>query len=305
MTHAPTTALDHAARRGALARFWASDVRRRFTRNKLATISLVWLVIVILASFLGPFFTRDPNLVDVLSKFQPPSSTHLFGTDQLGRDILARVLIGGRVSLTTAFIATAVAMAVGLLIGTASGYRGGLVDDILARLFDILTTFPTLLLGIIIVVVLGPTLPSVIIAVSISYVPLYGRLFRAGAMQVKNLEYVQGVVSLGIPPVRIVVQHVLPNIIVPILVIAAGVMGRAALAEASLSFLGAGIQPPTASWGNMMSDGQSYLQVYPWFPIIPGTILTSVTIAFSFVGDALRDAFDLRQSATAHAEDSA
>lgn len=287
-----------AAPGGALKRAWSSDARRRFTNNRLGVISLVWLVFIALASLLGPLVAQEPNHVNVLARLQPPSAEHLFGTDQLGRDILARVLAGGRVSLLTAVVSTAGALLMGMLLGMLTGWRGGMLDELLSRIFDVLTTFPTLLLGILIVVALGPSLTSVMIAIAISYVPLYGRLFRAGTMTVKHHEFVEGVVSLGIPPVRIVLRHILPNVIVPILVISTGAMGRVALAEASLSFLGAGIQPPTASWGNMMADGQPFLQFYPWFPVIPGTILTSVTIAFSFVGDALRDAFDIREAAS-------
>lgn len=281
---------------GIMDRLRHSDPLRRFMGNRLGVVSVVWLAVIVLAAAFGPFVAQDPNHVDVLNRFAAPSWEHPFGTDQLGRDLFARVLAGGRVSLATAFLATAAAMLVGFALGMFTGYRGGMIDEVLSRIFDILTTFPTLLLGIVIVVALGPSLTSVIIAVAASYVPLYGRLFRAGTIEVKNQEYVHGVVALGFHPVRIAVRHVLPNIIVPILVIAAGAMGRVALAEASLSFLGAGVQPPRASWGNMMAEGQPFLQIYPWFPVIPGTILTSVTIAFSFVGDALRDAFDLRAS---------
>jgi len=297
MSHAAALAAGRAPRSG-LVRFWRSDARRRFTNNRLGVISVCWLVVIALASILGPLFTQSPNHVDVLARLQPPSMEHLFGTDQLGRDILARVLAGGRVSLLTAVVSTAGALLIGMMLGMLTGWRGGMLDEILSRIFDVLTTFPTLLLGILIVVALGPSLSSVMIAIAISYVPLYGRLFRAGTMTVKHHEFVEGVVSLGMPPVRVVLRHILPNVIAPILVISTGAMGRVALAEASLSFLGAGIQPPTASWGNMMADGQPFLQFYPWFPVIPGTILTSVTIAFSFVGDALRDALDIREAAS-------
>jgi peptide/nickel transport system permease protein len=295
MTQAATASTMVTPRREG---FWRSDSWRRFTRDWVGVLSALWVIFVILASIIGPFFVQDPNYADVLNRLKPPSWQNWFGTDQLGRDILARVLVGGQISIATGFISTAAAILIGMVIGTLTGYVGGAVDEVLSRGFDILITFPTLLLGIIIVVALGPSLTSVIIAISLTYVPLYGRLFRAGAMSVKNQEYVQSVVALGVPPVRIVLRHVLPNIIVPILVIAAGAMGRAVLAEASLSFLGAGVQPPTASWGNMMADGQPFLQVYPWFAMIPGTILTSITIAFCFVGDALRDAFDIRIDAS-------
>jgi peptide/nickel transport system permease protein len=283
----------------AAPRIWQTDGFRRFMKNRLGVISLIWLLFVALASIFGPLLTHDPNYADVSSLLKPPSWEHPFGTDHIGRDMLARILMGGRVSLTTAIVATLLALVAGFLLGATTGYVGGSVDELLSRIFDILTTFPTLLLGILVVVILGPSLTSVIIAVAISYVPIYGRLFRAGTLGAKKQEYVLGVVALGISPVRVMIGHILPNIMIPVLVIATGNMGRAALAEASLSFIGAGVQPPDASWGNMMAAGQPFLQIFPWYAVIPGTILTSITVAFSFVGDALRDAFDLRETSTA------
>jgi peptide/nickel transport system permease protein len=184
---------------------------------------------------------------------------------------------------------------VGVFLGLVSGYRGGLFDDVLTRFFDVLLSFPMILLGIMIVAAFGGSLTTVIVAISISTVPIVGRLTRAGTISVKPREYVQSVVALGIPTYRILLRHVLPNVIVPVLVMATGNMGRLALSEAGLSYLGAGIQPPDASWGNMIAEGQPYLQYAWWVPVIPGTILTLVTLAFSFVGDALRDAFDVRE----------
>jgi peptide/nickel transport system permease protein len=275
--------------------WWNSDPRRRFTGNKLAVVSLCWLLLVLVAALVGPFFTVDPNVADVVNRLKPPSANFILGTDPLGRDMLARVLVGGRVSLLVATMATGISLVLGLFLGVISGYRGGLVDDAITRVFDVLLSFPTLLLGIIVMAAFGGSLATVITATSIATVPMVGRLARAGTISVKPREYIQGVVALGIPTIRILLRHVLPNIIVPVLVLSTGNMGRLALAEAGLSYVGAGIQPPDASWGNMIAEGQPYLQYAWWVPVVPGTVLTLVTLAFSFVGDGLRDAFDVRE----------
>jgi peptide/nickel transport system permease protein len=280
-------------------RVWRSDSARRFLHNKAGMISAAWIVIFVLAVIIGPYFTLDPNHADPPALLQSPEAQHWFGTDDLGRDIFARVLIGGRASLTVALAATVIPLVVGLVIGTATGYRGGWFDELLSRFFDVLLTFPTLMFGLVLGVSLGPSEKSVIIALSIAQIPVYGRLFRAGALSARSSEYVQGVIALGFTPVRIVVRHVVPNIIVPVLIIATSHIGNMAIAEASLSFLGAGIQPPTASLGNMISEGQPFLQLAPWLPLIPGVTLTLLALAFSFVGDALRDAFDVRETVVA------
>lgn len=278
-----------------LKRFWNSDARRRFCSNALGMISLCWVVLVVVAVIVGPWFARDPNLSDVLNRLKSPSAEFLAGTDQLGRDIFSRILAGGRVSMTVAFSATVLSLIIGLFLGVVSGYRGGLLDDVITRIFDVLLSFPTLLLGIMIVAAFGGSLLTVIFSISIATVPMVARLARAGTISVKPREYIQGVVALGIPTHRILLRHVLPNIIVPVLVLSTGNMGRLALAEGGLSYVGAGIQPPAASWGNMIAEGQAYIQYAWWVPVLPGTVLTLVTLAFSFIGDALRDAFDVRE----------
>jgi peptide/nickel transport system permease protein len=277
-------------------RVWRSDAGRRFVHNKLGVVCAVWLTIFTLAVIIGPYFTQDPNRADPPALLESPNGQHWFGTDDLGRDLFARVLVGGRVSLEVALAATIIPMIIGMIIGTAVGYRGGWLDDVLSRFFDVLLTFPTLLFGLVLGVALGPSEKSVIVALSVSQIPIYGRLFRAGALSARGNEYVQGVIALGFHPVRIVLRHVLPNTIVPVLVIATSHLGNMAIAEASLSFLGAGIQPPTASMGNIISEGQPYLQLVPWFPLIPGIALTLLALGFSFIGDALRDVFDVRES---------
>jgi peptide/nickel transport system permease protein len=282
-----------------LVRLWDSDARRRYFRSAVGMISLVVVVALVAIAIIGPFFTKEPNRADVLAILQPPSGQNWFGTDELGRDIFARVIAGVRISLLVSLVATVVSVLIGMVVGSASGFRGGIGDDVVSRIVDVLITFPSLLLGIVIAVAMGPSAASIIIALSISQIPLYARLFRAGALTAKGTEYVMGATALGLHPIRILAKHIVPNTIVPVLVVAAGHVGRLAITEASLSYLGAGIQQPNASLGNMISEGQPYLQVDWWLPVIPGAVLMLLSVAFSFMGDALRDAFDVRESSVA------
>lgn len=254
-----------------------------------------WLIVVVLAVLVGPYFTQNPNQIDVATRLAGPSLSHLFGTDELGRDILARTLEGGRVTLTVAILATVIPFIIGLVLGSVAGYRSGIIDETLTRLFDIIITFPALIFGIILAVAVGPSEKSEIIALSVTQIALYARLFRAGVISAKPAEYVQGAISLGFRRTRVIVRHILPNITMPVVVVAASHIGILAIAEASLSFLGAGIQPPGASLGNLISDGQQYLQSAPWMVLFPALFLTLIAAAFSFIADAMRDAFDVQQ----------
>lgn len=268
---------------------------RRFVRNVPGVLGAIVVVLIALAAAIGPSFAADPNLADVLHKLASPSSAHLFGTDDLGRDVLARTLVGGRVALEVSVLATLLGMAIAMLLGVAAGYFGGILDELLSRAFDVIVTFPMILLAVLIVVALGPSVTAVCIAISIVVVPRYGRQFRVLTKACVQREFVQAVVAQGYSSIRIIARHVVPNIILPIAVIALGNMGRLAVAEASLSYLGAGVQAPKASWGNMIADGQQYLQHSPWIALFPGGALCIMAIAFSFVGDALRDAYDLSE----------
>jgi ABC-type dipeptide/oligopeptide/nickel transport system permease subunit len=274
---------------------WTSDSARRFRSNKVAVLCTGWLIVVILAVLIGPYFTQNPNQIDVATRLAGPSLSHLFGTDELGRDILARTLEGGRVTLTVAILATVIPFIIGLVLGSVAGYRSGVIDEALTRLFDIIITFPALIFGIILAVAVGPSEKSEIIALSVTQIALYARLFRAGVISAKPTEYVQGAISLGFRRTRVIGRHILPNITMPVVVVAASHIGILAIAEASLSFLGAGIQPPGASLGNLISDGQQYLQTAPWMVLFPALFLTLIAAAFSFIADAMRDAFDVQQ----------
>jgi ABC-type dipeptide/oligopeptide/nickel transport system permease subunit len=279
----------------ALASIWRADSFRRFRRNRLGMLCASWLLLVVLAVLIGPYFAVDPNKIDLFHRLAGPSRQHIFGTDELGRDLFSRVLEGGRATLTVALLATVIPFVIGMVLGTIAGYRRGAIDELLTRFFDVLITFPALIFGIILAVAMHPSEESEIIALSITQIALYARLFRAGVLSAKQTDYVQSAVSLGFRPTRVVLRHIIPNIVLPIVVVAASHIGILAIAEASLSFLGAGIQPPAASLGNIISDGQQFLQTAPWMALIPGVILTTIAAAFSFVADNLRDAFDVQQ----------
>ena len=211
-------------------------------------VSLAVVVVLAVIAVVGPFLTQDPNHADVLSILRGPSGKHWFGTDELGRDVFARVVVGVRVSLLVSLVATVVAVAIGMVVGSVSGFRGGFADDVVSRIVDVLITFPTLLLGIVIAVAMGPSMTSIIVALSISQIPLYARLFRAGVLTAKGTEYVMGATALGLHPVRILGKHIVPNTIVPVLVVAAGHVGRLAISEASLSYWARVFSSPTPAW---------------------------------------------------------
>ena len=268
---------------------------RRFVRNVPGVVSAVVIILMGLTAIIGPFFAPDPNAADVLNALAPPSGAHWLGTDDLGRDLVARLLNGARVALIVSLAASAIAIVIAMVLGVIAGYFGGIVDDLVSRVFDVIVTFPMILLAVLIVVALGPSLTAVCIAIAAAVTPRYGRQFRVLTKSIARREYVQAVIAQGYNPVRVIARHVLPNIMLLIAVIAAGNMGRLAVAEASLSYLGAGVRAPDASWGNMISEGQEFLQTAPGLAVFPGIALCVLAIAFSFVGDALRDAFDLSE----------
>jgi len=281
-------------RRGLAGREITGSLRR-FLRSVPGVVAACVIVCIGLAAIIGPWFAQDPNFANVTQSFASPSAAHLLGTDDLGRDLLARVLIGARVALIVSLAATAIGMTIAMVFGVIAGYFGGILDELLSRAFDVIVTFPMILLAVLIVVALGPSITAVSIAIGIVVVPRYGRQFRVLTKSCVQREYVQAVIAQGYSPLRVIVRHVLPNILLPVAVIAAGNMGRLAVAEASLSYLGAGVRPPNASWGNMIADGQEYLQTAPGIALYPGIALCVLAISFSFVGDALRDAFDLSE----------
>jgi peptide/nickel transport system permease protein len=242
------------------------------------------------APWLAPYPPNDMG-ADLLAG---PTLAHPFGTDDLGRDILSRVIHGASVSVVVGLIAVGTAAAVGIPIGLLAGYRGGLTDTVLMRVLDGLMAFPAILLAIGIMAVLGPSLQNAMIAIGVIYVPPFARIVRASVLSLRECLFVDAARGLGAGPGRVVLRHVLPNCLSPVIVQASLGMGYAILVEAALSFLGLGVQPPQASWGSMLAEGRSFLDRAPWFATFPGLAIFVTVLGLNTVGDRLREALDPR-----------
>ena len=270
--------------------FW-----RRLMRNRLGFASLIFIVFVVLAALIGPLlYTVSPTQAHFDALNQPPSRAHLLGTDRLGHDTLARVLAALRVSLLVAFVVEMINVLLGGGLGLLAGYFGGLTDTLIARLADVLFAFPGLLLAIAIASALGPGPAHAALAIGLVGVPPMARLVRATALSASTAPYVEAARALGASLPRLLARHLLPAVTGVIVVRATLGLGAAVLAEAGLSFLGLGAQPPEPSWGNMLSDGQAYLRRAPSLTVLPGLCIMATVLAFNLVGDALRDALDPR-----------
>jgi peptide/nickel transport system permease protein len=270
-------------------------VLRRAARTRLAPFGAAVLLVAVVAALAAPLVApHDPlrqNLGDALAR---PGRAHWLGTDNVGRDVLSRVIWGTRVSLVAGFISVAIAALAGGLLGVVAGYVGGRVDGLVMRLMDAVLSFPPLVLALALGAVLGAGLTGVLIALGVVYTPTFARLMRGQVLAVKARDYVDAARALGASGWRIACRHVLPNAATPIVVQASLSVAFAILAEASLSFLGLGIQPPAASWGSMINAGRGYLQQAPWIVFGPGAALFVTVVGLNFVGDAVRDALDPR-----------
>ena len=269
-----------------------------FRRDILAIASLVVIVCAILGAILAPVLTPypeqgrgEPNLPE---KFQPPSRAHPLGTDYLGRDVWARILFGGRSSLSIGFLVVFVASVVGIPLGAIAGYFGGRIDNILMRVTDVFLAFPPLLLAIAIAAALGPSFINAMIAIAFTWWPWYARLVRAQTLSLKEEFFIEAARGIGLSDLTIIARHILPNVLTPILVQATMDIGSAILTGASMSFIGLGVQPPTPDWGKMISTGRIYFIERPWFAGSAGVAIFLVTLSFNLVGDAVRDAIDPR-----------
>jgi len=264
--------------------------------HRRVTVALGLVALLFLVAILSPVISpHDPLAVRPDDSYLPPLSPgHILGTDELGRDLLSRILWGARVSLPVAFVAVAVGLFAGGIVGLVSGYAGGIADLLLMRLVDTLLAFPGLILAIAIVAALGPGLRNAMIAIGIVAVPVYARLVRAVVLQLKQMEFVAAARALGASPMRVVVRHLIPNLLNPIIVQVSLSAGFAILAEATLSFLGLGAQLPTPDWGQMINSGASFLANDPWLAIVPGAAISLTVFSFNLLGDSLRDALDPR-----------
>jgi peptide/nickel transport system permease protein len=263
-------------------------------RHPRLVIGSALVVLLIFAAVFAPVLTHyDPIVGDVTDGLQPPSAAHWFGTDDQGRDVLARVMYGARISLSVAVISVAIGLGVGVTIGMVAGYAGGAVDLLLMRVIDALLAFPALLLAISITAALGPQIQNAMIAIGIVAIPLYARLTRAQVLSLREREYVTAARAIGVGPFRIAVWHILPNLANVLIVQATLTTAFAILQEAVLSFLGLGAQPPAASWGQDISYNQRYITNLMWWGTLgPGLAIFTAVFAFNFLGDALRDYMD-------------
>jgi len=256
-------------------------------------IGLVIVIVAILAACLGPALTPyDPAAQQLAQRLEGPSLAHPFGLDELGRDILSRLLSGARISLLVGLAVVSVSSIVGMLLGSIAGYFGGVVDDVISRVVDVLMAFPGILLAIGLVAVLGPSLTNVVMALSVIGWVGYARLVRGQALRTRELEFVQAARALGARAPRIVLRHVLPTAFPAVVVQATLGMAGAIIAEAALSFLGLGVQPPTPSWGTMLDAGRAHLFDAPHLTVFPGLAIATLVLGFNFLGDGLRDRVD-------------
>lgn len=271
---------------------------RSFRRDKLALASLVIIILFILAAVLAPYLTPYPEQglgkPNIAEKFSPPSSEHVLGTDYLGRDLLARLLFGSRSSLSIGFLVVSIAVGIGVPLGAIAGYFGGWVDNAIMRLTDVFLAFPPLLLAIAIAAALGPSFTNTMIAIAFTWWPWYTRLVRAQAASLKSRSYVDAARSIGVNSRTIIIRHILPNLLTPVLVQGTMDIGSAILTGAAMSFIGLGVQPPTPDWGKMVATGRVYILNAPWFATFAGLSISTITLAFNLLGDGIRDVADPR-----------
>jgi len=275
-------------KRARRSRFWTA-----LRRNRLALVGLVIVAIGTIAAIganaLAPY---DPVQISARARLVGPSMSHLMGTDNLGRDTLSRVLYGVRMSVVIAVLSITVAGAVGVVVGLVSGYFGRWVDEVAMRVMDVLYAIPELLLALALVATFGTGLKSLITAIAIGRIPGFARITRGAVLSVRENEYISAARTVGLRDAQIIRRHILPNVLAPIIVIASISLAIAILVEASLSFLGLGIQPPTPSLGGLLNEAQSYMQNAPWMAIFPGVTIAAIVFGLNMLGDGLRDALD-------------
>ncbi|MCY4487157.1 MAG: ABC transporter permease [Deltaproteobacteria bacterium] len=270
-------------------------VWRAMKRNKTTLVGLVLTAAILLVALFAPWLVPyDPVQQDLLKGDLPPGGEHVLGTDSFGRDVLSRVIMGARVSLGIALSAVGMALIFGSTLGVVAGYKGGPIDTVTVRLTDLLMTFPTTILGLMVLAVLGSGMVNLSIAIAIAITPRFARIARGSAIAMRERDFIQGARALGMSDTRIICKHVLPNISNEVLVVASLWTATAILQEANLSFIGLGVKPPTPSWGSMIRDGVNQLLNQPWLSIAPGAAIFAVVLAFNMIGDGLRDILDPR-----------
>lgn len=264
-------------------------------KNRLTATGLSFVFLLVLIALLAPWivpYPEDTVAAHIEDRFHSPSPQHLFGTDELGRDVFSRILVGSRISLQVGLIAIGLALAIGVPLGVVAGYAGGVLDEVIMRITDVFLSFPPLLLAMAISSLLGPNLTNAMIAIAIAWWPWYTRLLRSEAISVRERDYVQAARAMGASPGKIVFKHVLPNCLTPIIIQASMDFGSIILTSAALSFLGLGAQPPTPEWGLMVSTGRTFFLTNWWIVTFPGLAIFVTVLSFNLVGDGLREILD-------------
>lgn len=281
------------AARTAISTHHPATFSRLIPRNKLSWLGIIIITALVLMAIFAPLIApHDPLEQNIVSRLEPPSAEFWLGTDTYGRDILSRMIYGARVSLWVGFVAVLIAMTIGATIGILSGYIGGLFDQLVMGLLDVMLSFPTLLLGLMIAAMLGASLENVIIAIAVTEIAPFARIARAPTVSLKNRDFVDAGRALGFSPIRIMGVHILPNMISDVVVMSSLWMAAAIRTEASLSFIGLGLPPPAPTWGGMIREGFDNILDAWWLPVFPSMAILITVLALNLLGDALRDAID-------------
>jgi ABC-type dipeptide/oligopeptide/nickel transport system permease subunit len=273
---------------GSLRYIW-----KKISHNPGAMAGIIAIAAILAASFLSPYILKHHySVVDMTSQYARPSFDHLLGCDELGRDILARVLYGARYTLSIGFLSVTISAGFGIILGSIAGFFGSITDSVIMRVLDVFQAFPQMLLAIALSAVLGTGLDKCILALGISGIPNFARMTRANILTIRNLEYIEAATSINCAQIRIIRRHVLPNAISPLIVSISMSIAGAGLAASSLSFIGLGVRPPNPEWGAMLASARNHIRDYPHMVIIPGIFIMITVLSFNLIGDAIRDALD-------------
>lgn len=272
-----------------------SIILKRFLRNKLSVIGAIIIIFLFIIAISAPLISPyDPTSIDVYNVLSPPSKEHILGTDELGRDLLSRIIWGSRVSLKVGFIAVGIAIIIGIIVGSIAGFYGGIIDGILMRFVDVMLAFPTFFLILAVISILEPNIYTIMVVIGITGWMDVSRLVRAEFLTLKERDFVYSARALGASNFRLIFRHILPNALSPVFVSATFGIAGAILTESGLSFLGLGIQPPEPSWGNILTSGKDNIEVAWWLSLFPGLAILITVLSYNLVGEGLRDALDPR-----------
>lgn len=270
-------------------------IGKRFSRNRLSVIGAGTILLLITISILAPFIAPyDPTAIDVHNVLSPPSKEHLLGTDELGRDLLSRIIWGSRVSLKVGFVAVGIAILIGIIIGALAGFYGGLIEAVLMRFVDIMLAFPTFFLILAVISILEQNIFTIMVVIGLTSWMDVARLVRAEFLSLKEMDFVSAAMAVGVNDKRLIFKHILPNALSPVFVAATFGVAGAILIESGLSFLGLGVQPPDPSWGNILTAGKDNIEVAWWLSLYPGLAILITVLSYNLVGEGLRDALDPR-----------